>query len=162
MATEYTVLFNAFKKRVERDRDFFAYLHVYQPMADEIVEERCKGFLDEACGRLMLEGQPSVDFSERDDDLLEFGFDLTPIEKYLIPSLMYESYLSREIAYLKTLTVNYAPADVKVFDPSNWRSTFYQMYSGVCAENARLLEEYRSKDRKSGRFLGVDFASVDA
>lgn len=159
MATGYQGIFNAFLKKVERDRAFFSYLHVSQLDAEKIVEERCLAFLDEACGRLMLEGSPSVNFFDRDDTNQAFNFDLTGTELYLIPCLMYEAYLSRDIAYLKNITVNYSPADLKVFDPSNWRSTFQAMYENVQAENLRLLDQYSNRDRRDCSYITVDFAA---
>lgn len=159
--TGYQGIFDAFLKRVERDRSFFQYLNVSQLDAEEIVEERCLALLNEACGRIMLEGNPTVDFFDRDDDAQIFHFDLTGTELYLIPSLMYEAYLARDIAYLKNITVNYSPADVRVFDPSNWRSTFESLYRNVQADNLRYLDQYANRDRSDCSYIGVDFTSYN-
>ena len=78
--TEYQGIFDAFLKRVERDRSFFQYLNVSQLDAEEIVEECCLALLNEACGRIMLEGNPTVDFFDRDDVAQIFHFDLTGTE----------------------------------------------------------------------------------
>ena len=74
---------------------------------------------------------------------------------------MYEMYLDRDIARLKCLMVNYTPTDLKVFDPSNARSTFLAMYESVCNKNALLIDDYASRDRLTGKLKGIDYASYD-
>ena len=110
---------------------------------------------------LMLKCVPDVDFNDRDDVTQEFNFDWTNSEVFLIGSLMYEMYLDRDIARLKCLMVNYTPTDLKVFDPSNARSTFLAMYESVCNKNALLIDDYASRDRLTGKLKGIDYASYD-
>ena len=83
--------------------------------------------MDEAVNRLIIEASPSVDFTDRDNE--QFHFDLTGSELAIIPSLMYEQYLFRDFSYLKTLNVNYTPTEMRVFDPSNARATFLNIYN---------------------------------
>ena len=78
--------------------------------------------------------------------------------------MMFQVYLSRSIAKLKTLEVNYSSSDLKVFDPSNARTSFMTMYEKVCQDNAFLIEEYKSRDRLTGAFIEVGYegyANID-
>ena len=133
MGTKYSTLIDSFLRRIEKDSDFFNYVNLSDEESLALATSRAGGYLEEALGKLSLECHPEVDFSDTDEDEstgeVSFNFDLTIHEKYLIPSLMYESYLNREFAYLKTLNVNYTPTELRVFDPSNARSTFMEIYN---------------------------------
>lgn len=176
MATSSSEVINAFLLRVELDRKFFNYRDVDEDMGLEVAKFRAGNFLNEACGRLMLEGMPSENFTpviissttETDDDgnettTVEYGwnFDLTAGEVYLLASLMYEQYMARDIAHLKTLNVNFTGTELRVFDPSNARKTFLTMYESVKAQNDYLLDVYKNSDRLTGRYSQIDFGSFD-
>lgn len=161
MATPYIVPIEAFYRRVEKDYEFFNYFDLTPEEAMELARERANGYLMEATGMLMLKCVPDVDFNDRDDVAQEFNFDWTNSEVFLIGSLMYEMYLDRDIARLKCLMVNYTPTDLRVFDPSNARSTFLAMYESVCNKNALLIDDYASRDRLTGKLKGIDYASYD-
>lgn len=104
---------------------------------------------------------PKVDFMGYDDKLEEFNFEMTKREIFLMASIMFECYLERDVSKLKCLSVNYAPTDVRVFDPSNARKTFQAMYEFVCSQNALLLDTYRNTDRLTGEYAGINYASFD-
>ena len=159
--TSYDTVINAFLRRIEKDREFFAYLNVGMSMSQEIAIERATTFMHEAAARIAIDGMPSVDFMAYDDETEEFGFELTRKEVFLLASLMFESYLGRDIAKLKCLSVNYTPTDVRVFAPSNARKTFQTMYEFVCAQNIMLLDTYRNTDRLTGEYVGINYASYD-
>lgn len=161
MATPYSDIINAFLRRIELDRQFFQYLHLSPGQANEIALERSKGLMDEAIGIFISKCPPQVDFGDRDNDAEQFNFDLTISEKYLISSLMYQQYLERDIAKLKRWNVDYTPTELRVFDPSNARSTFMSMFEYVCTQNEQLMDDYRSKDRETGQYLSIDFAAYD-
>lgn len=157
MATPFSVPIDAFLKRVEKDRDFFSYFGVSEEAAMALAEQRANNYLHEAVGRLYLECSPAVDFSDIDEDAKTFNFDWTLGEVLLISSLMYEYYLDRDIAYLKLQNVNYTATDLRVLDPSNARKTFMEMYNAVCAANEKRLDDYRSRDRLTGKLIGIDY-----
>lgn len=163
MATSSSTVINAFLLRVETDRKFFNYRDVDEDEGLEVATFRAQNFLVEACGRMMLEGMPSVNFApaKLDDDTLGWDFDLTPGEIYLLASLMYEQYMERDIATLKTLNVNFTGTELRVFDPSNARKTFLTMYEDVKARNAYLLDVYKNTDRLTGFYTSIDFTSLD-
>ena len=117
--------------------------------------------MDEALVRISLECHPSVDFTDRDDTSEVFNFDLNRNEIILISSLMYQSYLERDIPYLKSLSANYTPTELKVFDPSNARSTYLDMCKFVSGQNDSLMDAYRSTDRITGAYKKINFNSYD-
>lgn len=157
MGTLYSVPINLFLKRVEKDINFFNYFNLDDIEAMELANERAMTYLGEAIGRVMLECQPTVDFTDANDELQSFNFDFSAQEKLVIPSLMYEYYLNRNIAYLALQSVDYTPTELRVFDKSNARKSFIEMYDKVCKENERLLEEYRNRNRTTGAFVGIDY-----
>lgn len=159
MATPYSEVINAFLRRIELDRKFFQYLHMSAGQANELALARSMGLMNEALGIIALRCPNKADFDDRDDE--QFNFDLTTSEKYLISSLMYQQYLERDIAKIKSLNVNYTPTELRVFDPSNARSTFMSMFEYVCTQNEYLLDEYRSRDRDNGEYTSIDYSLYD-
>lgn len=75
---------------------------------------------------------------------------------------MYEQYLFRDFSYLKTLNVNYTPTEMRVFDPSNARATFLNIYNTVCATNEKYIDIYKNSDRTTGALKSINFASYDS
>lgn len=161
MSTPYSAIINGFYKRIEEDEDFFHYLNNTEDQSMEIAHIRALGFLHEAVGELTLKYTPEIDFNDYDDETEEFSADLNNQEIFLLSSLMYERYLDRDIAKLKCLSVNYTSTDLRVFDPSNARSTFLAMYATVCHQNELLIDEYKNRDRTTGELKGVDYSSFD-
>lgn len=162
MPTPYSVPIEIFLKKIEKDIDFFNYYEKTNEEVLALIQQRSLAYLNEAVDRISFECNPSVDFSDRDDNLKQFNFNFTANERVLVSSLMFESHLSRDIAYLKLQSVNYTPSELRVFDPSNARSTFLEMYKIVHEENKVLLEEYRSRNRITGEFVGIDYSVSNA
>lgn len=161
MNTPYESIISKFFRRIEKDRRFFKYCGLDEYASMALAKERAAGLLDEAVSILSLKGNPTVDFSDRDDYVQEFGFELTGNEIYLLSSIMYLQYLERDFSYLKTLSVNYTDTSLRVFDPSNARSTFLSIYTAVKEEVDGLIDVYKNTDRNTGGYLGVDFDSYD-
>ena len=161
MATSFEKPINRFFYRIEEDREFFRYFDLDETAAMQLAHQRATHYLMDAIDRIMIDGMPAIDFGDYDEVLAEFNEDLTSKEIYLLASLMYECYLSKDIAKLKTYTVNYTHVDLKVFDPSNARNSFMEMYESVRLQNERLLDMYRCTDRLTGQFKTIDFASYD-
>jgi len=161
MGTSYQTIIDAFYRRIEKDREFFNYFNLTDAEALALAKERSLSYMDEALARITLECQPSVDFSNRDDTTEIFGFNLSKTEIFLVSSLMYQSHLERDITYLKTLNVNYTSTELRVFDPSNARSTFMDMYRTVCDQNEALMDEYKNIDRVTGTYKTVNFNAYD-
>lgn len=161
MGTKFSVLIDLFFKRIEKDKSFFHYFELADDAAMKLAEERAKTYLYEAIGRLMLQGKPTVDFTNRDDKNGYFNFDLTDTEKLIIPSLMYEYYLDRDVPLLKLMNVNYTPTEMRVFDPTGARNSFMNMYKALQETNATLIDNYKNTDRISGEYRSFDFSKYD-
>jgi len=161
MSTSYSVPIEAFYHRIEKDREFFNYFNLSETEAMALAKERSLAYMDESLARISLDCHPSVDFANRDDTSEVFNFDLSKNEIILISSLMYQSYLERDIPYLKSLSVNYTPTELKVFDPSNARSSYLDMCKFVSEQNDSLMDAYRSTDRDTGAYKMINFNSYD-
>lgn len=192
MATLCSEVIEKFLYRIELDRKFFNYHGVSDPDAAlAIAQKRAGYFLEEACGRIMLEAMPKISFAITTTEVTEtvtreetvddgmggettqtitedvttivpcWEEDLTPGEIYLLTSLMIEQYMGRDISYLKSMNVNFTGTEMRVFDPSNARKTFMSMYETVKARNDYLLDCYKSTNRLTGSYIEIDFASLD-
>ena len=159
--TTYEQVYDWFYALVEKDWEFFHYYGVTQDEAIKIARDRAAQYLDEAVRTIMMKALPQVDFTQRSEDGTGFAFDFTPQEALLVPRLMHQYYLFREFAYLKTREVNFTSSDLKVFDPSNARYSFNEMYRMVEAETAQLLDDYKNTDRLTGKYRAFDPKKFD-
>lgn len=159
MGTPYEDLIDRFLKLIKKDKKFFRYINLADDEIVSIVNERALELLGLAVDRFIVDGMPSVDFNDRDDK--KFNFELTASEKLIIPSLMYEYYMREDIAYIKILSVNYTPNNLRVFSPDNARTSFNNLYTTVCEQNIKLLDTYRNSDRDTGELKSIDFAVYD-
>lgn len=161
MSTSIQKPIDSFLLRVEADRSFWQYFNLSESEAMGLARQRARNYLQEAIALLILNCSPEPGLFEMDAELGVFVNDLTDVEVYILGSLMFEAYLTRDIAKLKTMNVNFTATDLRVFDPSNARSTFMDMYRAVQAENRLLLDSYRNTDRLTGSFKSIDYASYD-
>ena len=159
METPYEYLIERFLKLIKKDKKFFRYNNLSDDEILSIVNERALELLGLAVDRLIVDGMPSVNFNNRDDE--KFNFELTASEKLIIPSLMYEYYMREDISYIKILSVNYTPNNLRVFSPDNARTSFNNLYTTVCEQNIKLLDTYRNSDRDTGELKSIDFAAYD-
>lgn len=157
--TSNETLYDLFFKRIEKDEDFFNYYDVPSSECMEIAKERANTYLGEAIGMLILKCQPSVDFTDKNSE--GFNLDFNQQELLLVPSLMYEMYLNRDVAYLAVFDVNFTSTDLKVFSPSDARTSFLALYNRVCKENDELMDLYKNTDRDTGKFLSINFSAYD-
>lgn len=161
MSTQLMELTDDFLHLVEKDIDFFRYFELNDTEALALAKARAAKLLDEATSRIMMYTNPSVDLNARDPITGDITVSLNYQEKEIIPSVMYEIYLERDFAFLKALNVNYTRTDLRVFDPSNARSTFLEIYDKVKTRNAEYLDLYKNTDRATGQFRKIDFGSFD-
>lgn len=159
--TAFNTVIERFLHFVERDRKFFNYLELLPEESMDVTYLRSKNLLLEAADLLMLKCTPTVDFSDYSEADETFSFDLTPREIQLLASIMYLRYLHRDIAKLKCMSVNYTSTDLKVYDPSNARTTFMTMYNNIEADVEALIDIYKNTDRRTGAYLEVNFSAFD-
>lgn len=161
MATPFALPIEYFFRRVEEDRQFFNYFALSNKEAMELANNRATQYLYEACSYIMFECPDKFDFLDYDQESHLFRGDLNKKELLLLSGIMYQMYISRDIAKLKCWNVNFTPTDLRVFDPSNARKTYLALYERVVAENDRLLDIYRNTDPTTGMLIGIDFGAYD-
>ena len=161
MATSFQKPVNVFLSWIEKDIDFFRYFGLTDDEAKELAVKRSKAILLQANAALKLRCKCSVDFADCNTDTDEYNFELNDAEVYLIGSIMYELYLFKDFARLKLENVNYTATELRVFDPSNARSTFMEIYKNIVENNKLLIGEYRDTDRETGQYLTINYSKYD-
>lgn len=161
MATSFDLPIERFFHRIEEDRDFFQYYSLSDEEALSLARKRAAYYLQNAIDRMMLEGNPEIDFSDTDTVLAQFNVDLTSREIFILSSLMYEYYLDKDVAKIKIMDNSFTPTELRVFDKSNLRSSFMALYDDVCQKNLLLLDSYRNTDRLSGSYKSIDFSAYE-
>lgn len=161
MSTPFKVPIEKFLRRIEQDRDFFNYIGVTSETSMLLAQDRAKYILFDAVELMDLISNSKIIFSDYDIILEEFKEDWTKKEIFIIASLMYQLYLDKDIAKLKTLSVNYTSTDLRVLDPSNARKTFMDMYEFVCNQNEKYIDEYKNQDRLTGKYISINYPSYD-
>lgn len=161
MGTPFLEPINRFLRRIEEDRDFFQYFQLSDDEALDLARRRARNYLEDAIDRMIMDGRPSVDLTDIDEGSFSFNIELTRSEVFLLSSLMYEYYLDKDISRIKTLNVNYTGTELRVFDPSNARSSFLQLYENVQRQNEKLLDTYRNVNRETGEFISINSVTVE-
>jgi hypothetical protein len=164
MPTSFNVPIQAFFRRVERDTDFFDYYNVDSNEAMSLASEQAYGYLIESISDVINRGSPDIDFNDftvnEDSNGIhsgEFNFDLTQNEVNLLAQLMYEKYFNRDFVKLRAFKLQLSPTDLNVFSPANERATFISMYDQVRSESIRMLDDYASHDRVTGKLKTIDY-----
>lgn len=158
MSTPYSDFYDKFFKKIEEDREFFDYYNLTSDESMALAKERAKIYLQESLAKLTLESTNDVDFNDYDDTLETVNIDCTKTEKDIIANLMFEMYLFRDIAKLKTYEVNFTPSDLQVFSPSETRKSFFNMYESIVSKNINMIDAYNSRDRLTGKRKTINYA----
>ena len=97
------------------------------------------------------------DFNDYDDMLETVTLDCTKTEIDIIANLMFEMYLFRDIAKLKSYETSFTPKDLTVFSSSESRKSFMSMYNEIVSKNINMIDAYNSRDRLTGKRKTVDY-----
>lgn len=159
MSTPYIEFYNVFFKKIEQDKNFFMYYNLTAEQAMELAKERAKGYLHESLLKLTLETESEINFGEYDDVSEVVNADCTNNEKIIVGNLMFEMYLEKDFAKLKSNIINFSPSDLKVFSPSDERRSFLSLYKQVQDNNIIMIDKYNSKDRLTGKRKTIDYNS---
>lgn len=159
------MLYKAFFDRIEKDKAFFNYNGVTAENALILAKTRAKNYLNEAISLLKLKCTLEIDI-QLNDDSEEINVELNGVqtslegtEIYLIASIMYEIYLSRDISTLKTMINSLTSSDIKMlYAPSNERKTFMDMFTSVQINNLILIDNYNGRNRSSGNRKVIDYS----
>lgn len=161
MSTSFEKIIAKFFRKIEKDRDFFAYYNVDFSEAMALAREQANGYLLEAVEKLTDECVPDVDFFDYDEELQEFNFVLTNKEIGLLTDLMREVYFERDFVTLKAFKIAMTPSDLNQFSPAYERKTFTDMVNGIKSENIGKISQYSSVDRKTGKKKLINYSQYD-
>ena len=161
MSTSFEKIIAKFFRKIEKDRDFFAYYNIVFNEAMSLAREQANGYLLEAVEKLTDECVPDVDFFDYDEELQEFNFALTNKEIGLLTDLMREVYFERDFVTLKAFKIAMTPSDLNQFSPASERKTFTDMVNGIKSENIGKISQYSSVDRKTGKKKQINYSQYD-
>ena len=148
-------------RKIEKDKDFFAYYNLSVSEVQSLVMEQATGYLYDAIDLLTSKCEPPVDMYNYDEELMEFNFELTQREIGLLASLMYEVYFERDEALLKAFKIRMTPSDLNQFSPANERASFENMLQRIKNENTNKIAKYVSTDRNTGKRKMIDHSQYD-
>ena len=157
MSTPYSDFYDRFFKKIEEDEEFFNYYNLTVDESIALAKERAKTYLQEALAKLTLDSTNDVNFDDYDDMLETVTLDCTKTEIDIIANLMFEMYMFRDFAKLKSYEINFTPSDLRVFSPSESRKSFLSMYNDIVAKNLNMIDAYNSRDRLTGKRKTVDY-----
>lgn len=159
--TSFEKVIGRLLRKIEKDKDFFAYYNVSVSEAQSLIIEQANGYLVDAIDLLTSRCEPDVDFYDYDEDNEMFNFELTQREVGLLASLMYEVYFERDEAMLKVFKIRMAPSDLNPFSPASERKTFEDMVLRIKQENLNKISKYVSTDRKTGERKSINHSQFD-
>ena len=159
--TSFDKITSRLLRKIEKDKDFFAYYNLSVSEAQLLVMEQATGYLYDAIDLLTSKCEPPVDMYNYDEELMQFNFELTQREIGLLASLMYEVYFERDEALLKAFKIRMTPSDLNQFSPANERASFENMLQRIKNENTNKIAKYVSTDRKTGKRKMIDHSQYD-
>ena len=154
--TSFNKVITRLLRKIEKDKDFFAYYNLSVSEVQSLIQEQAVGYLYDAIDLLTSKCSPEVDFYDYDESIQEFNFDLTQMEIGLLASLMYVVYFERDEALLKAFKIRLTPSDLSSFSPANERASFENMLARIKEENTNKIAKYISTDRKTGKRKTID------
>lgn len=159
--TSFDKVISRLLRKIEKDKDFFAYYNMSVSEVQSLVMEQATGYLYDAVDLLTSKCEPDVNFYDYDEELQEFNFSLNQREIGLLASLMYEVYFERDEALLKAFKIRMTPSDLNEFSPANERKTFEDMLQRIKNENINKIAKYVSTDRNTGKRKMIDHSQYD-
>ena len=159
--TSFDKVISRLLRKIEKDKDFFAYYNLSVSEVQSLVMEQATGYLYDAIDLLTSKCEPPVDMYNYDEELMEFNFELTQREIGLLASLMYEVYFERDEALLKAFKIRMTPSDLNQFSPANERASFENMLQRIKNENTNKIAKYVSTDRNTGKRKMIDHSQYD-
>lgn len=159
--TSFDKIISRLLRKIEKDKDFFAYYNLSVSEVQSLVMEQATGYLYDAIDLLTSKCEPPVDMYNYDEELMQFNFELTQREIGLLASLMYEVYFERDEALLKAFKIRMTPSDLNQFSPANERASFENMLQRIKNENTNKIAKYVSTDRKTGKRKMIDHSQYD-
>ena len=159
--TSFDKVISRLLRKIEKDKDFFAYYNLSVSEVQSLVMEQATGYLYDAIDLLTSKCEPPVDMYNYDEELMQFNFELTQREIGLLASLMYEVYFERDESLLKAFKIRMTPSDLNQFSPANERASFENMLQRIKNENTNKIAKYVSTDRNTGKRKMIDHSQYD-
>mgnify|MGYP001635022165 CR=1 FL=1 len=159
--TSFDKVISRLLRKIEKDKDFFAYYNLSVSEVQSLVIEQAVGYLYDAVDLLTSKCEPEVNFYNYDEELQIFNFELTQREIGLLSSLMYEVYFERDEALLKAFKIRMTPSDLNQFSSASERKTFEDMLQRIKNENTNKIAKYVSTDRNTGKRKTIDHSQYD-
>ena len=159
--TSFDKVISRLLRKIEKDKDFFAYYNLSVSEVQSLVMEQATGYLYDAIDLLTSKCEPPVDMYNYDEELMQFNFELTQREIGLLASLMYEVYFERDESLLKAFKIRMTPSDLNQFSPANERKSFEDMLQRIKDENTNKIAKYVSTDRNTGKRKMIDHSQYD-
>ena len=159
--TSFDKVISRLLRKIEKDKDFFAYYNLSVSEVQSLVMEQATGYLYDAIDLLTSKCEPPVDMYNYDEELMQFNFELTQREIGLLASLMYEVYFERDEALLKAFKIRMTPSDLNQFSPANERKSFEDMLQRIKDDNTNKIAKYVSTDRNTGKRKMIDHSQYD-
>ena len=159
--TSFEDIYNAFFEKMESDQRFFNYFDLTEEESMALARERAHTYLKESIAVILrrCDTDTGIDFTNYNDELEMFNFDLTPDEIDMIASLMYEQEYKRQYSRLKVFDIQHIPSTLNVFSPSNERKTVRALFQDIHYENLTILDNYNAKDRNTHNSKTIDYDS---
>lgn len=149
--TPFSVLFERFYRRIEKDESFFEYHGINMDEAKLLAEKRAKGYLIDVLDNFSYSGDSGIDFNDYDDVLEQINFKLLPKEKKLIVDLMFQEYMEKDIPTLHAFELDFCPSDLDKFSPANERNSYMNLIKHLEEKNRIAVDDYKSRERLSGK-----------
>jgi hypothetical protein len=157
--TIYEDLFDKFIRKIN-DPNFLYYANLTAVECADIIDTRCKNFLDGAIEELLFNSTPDIDFTDRDDVLKQFNFEISFLEQGLITDLMIEQYYEEDKSKLKAFSHYFSSKELQTFSPANERDSFLEMFKNMHNENILEIKDYVSKDRITGKPKTLNYNDI--
>lgn len=158
MSTSFDPIFTVFFDKIENDSEFFNYYNLTNEEALELATSRAESYLKESIVKLTLKCTPDINFNDVNWETKVLNEDLNLTEIDLLGNLMFEMYLHKDISRLKGLETNFTPKDLQVFSSSNSRKSFMDMYNEIKRDNLKLIADYASVDRLTGKKKTINYS----
>ena len=152
--TSYDVVIDRFITKIKKDKKYFKFKDTDETTALDMIKRRSLELLINASDEItpLISFTQNVDFSNRDDDIEIFNFDLTSIEIDLLTDLMVVKLYDEETITLKNMQ-KYLGKDIEVFSPAKERDSFLALVKYKHSEFEKKLGNYNIRDRKTGKPL---------
>lgn len=158
LSTAYDKFYSAFFDKIQNNSEFFNYYNLTDAESLSLAKQRAKGYLKESIAKLTSKCTPDVNFRDYNDTLEIVNVDATDTEIDLIANLMFEMFLAKDIAKLTAFSPHFTASELKtVLSPANERTSFVSMYKIVQENNNNMIDDYKSRDRLTGKLKMLDF-----